>query len=94
MIKIEIPKYYQVREGQTLREIARAFGVSERVLAKTNGLTEEPFVGQVLTVPKEAVGNAYTACEGQTRALLCGDDERFMRLNGRTACYPGMRVLL
>ena len=33
--------YYRVRHGQTLSSIARAFGVTARLLAAVNHLTEE-----------------------------------------------------
>lgn len=93
MLTIEIPTYYKVKKGQTVRAIATAFCVAERLLVKENGLTQEPFQGQLLLIPKVR-GNAYTAVDGQTKALLCGNDSRFEERNGTTLLYPGMRVIL
>ena len=84
-------RYYRVKKGQTLEEIADYFSVSERLLAKENGLAETPFAGQILTIPTER-GNAYTVQEGDTKALLCGSEENFYRKNGTDVFYIGMRV--
>ena len=86
-------KYYKVKTGQTLKEIADAFCVAERLLVKENGLTCEPPVGRVLKIPAER-GNVYTARAGDTPALLCGSEENFVRKNGTGLLYPGMRVIL
>ena len=84
-------EFYQVKKGQTLKEIADYFSVSERLLAQENGLTEAPFAGQILRIPKER-GNAYIVQEGDTKALLCGDEEKYRRKNGTDVFYIGMRV--
>ena len=91
MLKTVFRRYYRVKKGQTLEEIAEYFSVSERLLVKENGLTEAPFAGQILTIPTER-GNAYTVQEGDTKALLCGSEENFYRKNGTGAFYIGMRV--
>ena len=93
MLKMKNVKYYKVQAGQTLREIADAFCVAERTLAKENGLTGEPPVGCVLAIPNER-GNVYIARAGDTPALLCGSEENFVRKNGTKVLYPGMRVIL
>lgn len=93
MLKVRVPKYYKVKEGQSLREIAETFCVAERLLAKENGLTKQPFAGQVLKIPLER-GNVYTAREGDSKALLCGSEENFVRKNGTDVLYLGMRVIL
>ena len=74
-----------------MEEIAGYFSVSERLLAKENGLAETPFAGQILAIPTER-GNAYTVQEGDTKALLCGSEEDFYRKNGTDVFYIGMRV--
>ena len=84
-------RYYRVKKGQTLAEIADYFSVSERLLAQENGLTEAPFAGQILTSPTER-GNAYTVQEGDTKTLLCGSEENFYRKNGTDIFYIGMKV--
>ena len=93
MLKSEKRKFYRVRRGQSLREIAAFFGVSPRLLAKVNGLTTEPFEGQILVIP-QACGNAYTVQEGDTKTLLCGGDEKYREKNGTDVFYIGMRVIL
>ncbi len=82
-----------MKSGQTLKEIAETFCVSARLLAKENALTEEPRAGRILRIP-QTVGNAYTAKEGEDRALLCGSEEKFVEKNGADILYPGMRVIL
>ena len=84
---------YKVKDGQTLKEIAEYFSVSLFLLAKINGLTAEPKKGQVLRIPKER-GNAYTVREGDTKALLCGSEENYLKRNGTDVFYIGMRVIL
>ena len=74
-----------------MTEIADCFSVSEYLLAKENGLTQAPFAGQILRIPSER-GNAYTVREGDTKALLCGSEENYVRKNGTDIFYIGMRV--
>lgn len=93
MLKVLWQKYYKVKAGQTLRDVAEAFCVSERALALSNGLKGEPFCGQVLEIP-DLRGNAYTVKRGDTKALLCGSAENFLRKNGTERLYLGMRVIL
>ena len=82
-----------MKTGQTVADIAKAFCVSERLLVKENGLTEEPKAGQILKIPQER-GNSYTAKAGDTKTLLCGSDENYRRKNGTDILYIGMRVIL
>lgn len=93
MLKVLWQKYYKVKSGQTLREIAETFCVSERALVRANGLKGEPFCGQVLEIPK-LQGNAYTVKQGDTKELLCGSEENFLQKNGTERLYLGMRVIL
>lgn len=93
MLRFEQRKFYKVKEGQTLKEIAAAFCVSEFLLAKCNRLQTPPFAGQILFIPAER-GNAYIVKEGDTKALLCGSEENFERKNGTDILYLGMRVVL
>ncbi|MBO5240310.1 MAG: LysM peptidoglycan-binding domain-containing protein [Clostridia bacterium] len=93
MLRLEQKRFYQVRAGQTLKEIASAFCVSEFLLAKCNRLKEPPFAGQILVIPSER-GNAYTVKAGDTKVLLCGSEENFERKNGTDILYLGMRVIL
>ena len=93
MLKMEIKRYYRVKRGQSLREIAEAFCVSCRLLAKENGLTEEAKAGQILRIPAER-GNAFIVQAGQNRSLLCGSEENFRKRNGTDTLYIGMRVIL
>lgn len=93
MLKREIPKFYKVKRGQTLQEIAAAFCVAPRLLVKENRLKKEVWAGQILRIPEE-VGNVYTARVGDTPALLCGSEENFRRKNGTDRLYPGMFAVL
>ncbi len=93
MLKREIPKFYKVKKGQTLKEIADAFCVSPRLLVKENCLKKEVWEGQILQIPEE-VGNVYTAKAGDTPTLLCGSEENFRRKNGTDQLYPGMFAVL
>ena len=93
MLKIERKKYYQVKSGQSLREIARHFSVSERLLAQENHLTEQPHVGMLLKIPSET-GDVYVVQEGDTKELLCGSAENYRRKNGTDDFYIGMHVIL
>lgn len=93
MLKTVQRKFYKVKEGQTLSQIAEYFSVSERVLARENGLKISPSAGQILRIPEEK-GNAYTVRAGDTKILLCGSEERYERLNGTKAFYIGMKIII
>ena len=93
MLKTERVKYYKVKEGQGVREIAEYFSVSPYLLARCNGLCEEPFAGRILEIPTER-GNFYTVQEGDTKTLLCGSIENYEKRNGTDIFYIGMRVIL
>ena len=84
-------QFYQVKRGQTLQEIADYFSVSERLIVKANGLSVSPCAGQILRIPK-ARGNAYTVQAGDTKALLCGNEENYEKMNGTDIFYIGMQV--
>ena len=91
MLNTVYRQFYQVKKGQTLAEIANYFSVSERLLAKENGLSAPPFAGQILLIPK-ARGNAYTVQAGDSKALLCGSEENYRLKNGTDIFYLGMKV--
>lgn len=93
MLKTERVKYYKVKNGQSLKEIAEYFSVSPFLLAKINGLKAEPNAGSILAIPTER-GNFYTVKEGDTKELLCGSKENFARKNGTDIFYIGMRIVL
>ena len=93
MLKTEKRNYYQVKKGQTLREVADYFSVSEYLLVQENGLRGALWQGQILRIPKEK-GNIYFVQEGDTKALLCGSEEGYKKKNGTDIFYIGMRVIL
>ena len=93
MLKTVQVQYYKVKEGQSVRQIAEYFSVSPYLLAKINGLKEEPSSGCILKIPNER-GNLYTVKEGDSKALLCGSEEAFEKKNGTDVFYIGMRVVL
>ena len=91
MLNTVFREYYQVKKGQTLKEIADYFSVSEWLLVRENGLSAPPKAGQILFIPKQR-GNAYTVKEGDTKALLCGSEDAFRQKNGTDIFYIGMRI--
>ena len=82
-----------MKSGQTVKQIAKTFCVSEFALVKENELTCEPYAGRILRIPKER-GNAYFVNENDDKRLLCGSGEAFEEKNKTTCLYPGMRVIL
>lgn len=93
MLKTEKYQYYKVKEGQTLLEIAEYFSVSEWLLVKENDLKAPPQPGQILVIPKET-GNRYIVREGDTKTLLCGSEENYLRKNGTDVFYIGMKIII
>lgn len=91
MLKIKRTKFYKVKAGQSLEEIAAAFSLSPWLLIKENGLTEQPYDGQILRIPS-AIGNEYTVQAGDSKTLLCGSAERYESLNGTDIFYVGMKI--
>ena len=93
MLKTRRAQFYKVKEGQSIKDIAQYFSVSPYLLAKENGLCEEPSAGCVLKIPA-LQGNYYTVQEGDSKALLCGSEEAYKKKNGTDVFYIGMRVVL
>ncbi len=93
MLKTERKSYYQVKNGQSLRQIADYFSVAEGLLVQANSLSAPPKAGQILSIPTET-GNVYFVREGDSKALLCGSEENYRRKNGTDVFYIGMRVIL
>ncbi len=93
MLKLCKPKYYIVKEGQTLAEIAEAFCLPVTLLIFQNGLKEEPRAGEVLRIPSEN-GNLYVAKAGEGKTLLSGSEENYEKRNGTSVLYPGLKVFL
>ena len=86
-------RLYRVKRGQTLGCVASAFGLTPRILAAENDLSEELFEGQLLVIP-EAEGNLYTVRGGESKTLLCGSKENFERKNRTSLLYIGQQVLI
>ncbi len=86
-------KFFRVKRGQTLREIAAAFSVPPRLLASANQLSGPPQEGQVLIIPGQK-GNLYRVRGGESKSSLCGSPERFEQRNATRCLYPGQIVLL
>ena len=93
MLKTVQRQFYQVKKGQTLAEIADYFSVSAFLLVKVNQLSAPIYAGQILKIPQES-GNVYVVQEGDTKTLLCGDEETYRQKNGTDVFYIGMRVIL
>ncbi len=92
-LKIIVPTYYRVKSGQTLTAVSIAFRVPLPLLARENGLSDEPFAGQILKIP-QSFGNAYTVKGGESKTLLCGSPEQFYARNGTSALYPAQTVFV
>lgn len=92
-LSICVPDFYRVKKGQTLTEIASAFRLPPRVLAKANALNSEVREGQVLKIPACA-GNLYTVRGGESKTLLCGSKESFEERNGTKCLYPTQVIFL
>ena len=93
MLKKQNNKWHKTQVGQSLKSIASYYSVSERLLVARNRLTGEPYVGQMLEIPKET-GHSYTVRAGDTKALLCGSEEAYFCRNGTDVFYIGMRIIL
>lgn len=92
-LNLSRPLYYRVKRGQTLLQIAAAYGVPPRLLAKENALTEEPRAGQVLRIPEKSC-NLYRVRGGESKTQLCGSPEAFERKNGTRCLYPEQIIFL
>jgi LysM repeat protein len=48
-----VPKYYKIQSGDTLRKIAKSFGVDTKELMALNGITNPDHIesGQVIRIP-------------------------------------------
>lgn len=93
MLKIEKPKFYKVKKGQTVRSVAAAFGVPPTLLVSINNLEREAEEGMILQIPKED-GNLYTVQAGDSKKLLSGSDENYEKRNKTPLCYPGLTVFV
>ena len=93
MLKLKKAKFYKAKEGQTLQQIAEAYGLPESLLVKENALTHPIFAGQILSIP-QADGNLYTVQMGDNACLLSGSEEAYEKKNGVKTLYPGMKVFL
>ena len=92
MLKMAKRKYHKVSQGQTLKQIAAAYCVSEWALVEENHLQNEVKTGQILRIPARC-GNAYVVQAGDDKRLLCGSEEKYDEKNGKYL-YPGQRIVL
>ncbi len=93
MLNLQIPKYYKVKRGDTVRKVASLFSLPPSLIVYQNGLTKEVREGQILRLFQEG-GNLYTVKLGDSKKLLCGSEENFLKRNGTTVFYPGQSVFL
>ena len=87
------PKFYKVKAGQTLHQIAQAFGLPPTLIIQENGLTKPPHAGEILYLPPSQ-NHLYTVQAGDSKKLLCGSDENYQTRNGTDILYPTMQVFL
>ncbi len=92
-LELEQKTYYRLKKGQSLADVANAYGVPPRVLAAFNELKEEPREGRVLELPAER-RNLYVVRGGESKAMLCGSDENFEERNRTKLLYIGQIVWL
>ncbi len=76
-----------------MEAVAAYFSLSPYLLARENALSAPLRAGQILRIPDKR-GNAYVVREGDTKALLCGSEERYEERNGTSLFYLGMRIIL
>ncbi|MGN0823064.1 MAG: hypothetical protein ACI4NG_04760 [Candidatus Gallimonas sp.] len=93
MAEKELPAYYRVKRGQTLRMIAETFSLPPHCLARRNALSEEPEEGRILLIPARE-SNLYVVRGGESKTQLCGSPSRYEEINGTAALYPAQTVLL
>lgn len=93
MLKIERLTYYRVKKGDDVNSVAECFSVPPFLLARVNGLEEEPRAGQVIIIPPAAY-NLYTVRGGDSRAKLCGSNKKYEELNGTPIFFIGMRIFI
>ena len=82
----------RVGRGQTLEDIAAAFGTTPRLLAARNALTASPAEGTYLSLPPAE--NVYRVRGGETKTLLCGSPASYFARNATPFLYPGQTVVL
>lgn len=92
-LSICVPDFYRVKKGQTLTEIASAFRLPPRVLAKANALQCDVREGQVLRIPASE-GNLYTVRGGESKSLLCGSKQNYEERNKTKCLYPTQVIFL
>ncbi len=92
-LSLIVPKYYRVKRGQTVFTIAKTFSIPPKLLVLANDLHEEVEEGQVIKIPK-AEGNLYVVQGGESKSMLCGSPENFLKLNGTACFYIGQTVLI
>ncbi len=92
-LTLEEPKFYRVKQGQSLQMIARVFRIPPRVLAEHNRLTGEPPAGSVLELPAER-HDLYLVQGRESKTLLCGSKEAFESRNRTPFLFPGQLVWL
>ncbi|MBO5045573.1 MAG: LysM peptidoglycan-binding domain-containing protein [Clostridia bacterium] len=93
MLTLSRLKFYRVKRGQTIAQIARVFCIPPSVLVYENGLKEEVREGDVLTIPPQE-GNCYLVRGGESKSLLCGNEEQFARKNKTSCFYPFQTIYL
>lgn len=90
---MQIPKYYQVKKGQTIERIAERFSLPPSLLVKENGLKQQVYAGQILRIPIVS-GNLYTVKLGDDKTLVCGNEENYRKKNGTELLYPYQKIFL
>ena len=93
MLTLQRAQFYKVKQGQTLQQIAQAFGLPVTLIIQANALTAPVYGGQILFLPN-VTGNLYTVQAGDYKDLLSGNAEHYCRRNGTDILYPTLRIFL
>ena len=88
---------YEVREGDTVQQVAAAHALTPALLIAANGLSVFPPAGSLLILP-HAEGELHTVAPGEDVASLCEaygmSAEEFVRMNGCREVFPAQRVFV
>ena len=90
---MQIPKYYQVKKGQTIERIAERFSLPPTLIVKENGLKQQVYAGQILRIPIVR-GHLYAVKLGDDKTLVCGNEENYRKKNGTELLYPYQKIFL
>ncbi len=93
MLKVLRRRYYRVKKGENAENVCREFSVPPCLFTAENGLEEGVGEGQIVLIPENKY-HLYTVRGGDSKAALCGSEERYEAINGTSAFYVGMKIFI